>query len=134
MKSNNPIEKAGRNYGIQMGLSMGIAYPICLFGAITIIKRNPEAWWIPLLALAPMIPILFALGAILRFLDRMDELQRRIQLTALAMAAGGVTIVSLTYGFLESLAGFPKLSWFWIWPILCGFWMIGLIFAQRKYA
>jgi len=134
MKSINSVEKAGRNYGIQMGITMGVVYPIFLFSAIAIIKRNPEAWWVPLLALIPMIPILFGLGAILRFFDRMDELQRRIQLTALAIAAGGVSIVTMTYGFLEWLADFPQLDIGWTFPILCIFWVGGLFFAQRKYA
>lgn len=61
------------------------AYVIVLLISINlIIASPPSAWWRIPLALAPMVPILFALLAFLRFFRRMDELQRRIQLEALA--------------------------------------------------
>lgn len=134
MKSTNPVEQAGKRYNIQMLLTMAVGYPIFLFGAITIIKRFPDAWWVPLVALVPMIPVFFGLGVFLRFLNRLDELQRRIQLNALAIAAGGTGLTTMTYGFLESLAGFPSISWIWVWPILCIFWVVGGFMARRSYA
>lgn len=134
MNSNNPVDNASRTYNKQIALTMMVGYPICLFGAVFLIKQAPESWWVSLVALVPMIPILFGLRAVLQFMDRMDELQRQIQLTSLAIAAGGTSIVTLTYGFLDALADFPRLSWIWVFPILCIFWLVGGYIARRKYA
>ena len=134
MKNTNPVEEAGKTYNKQMLLTMVVAYPIFLLGAIWLIKLSPDAWWVPLLALAPMIPILFGFRSVLQFLERMDELQRQIVLTSLAIAAGGTSLVTMTYGLLETLADFPRLSWIWVFPILCVFWIIGGFVARRKYA
>lgn len=132
--NRNPVEKAGKTYNRQMLIIMMVGYPIFLMGAITLIKQSPGAWWVPLMALVPMIPILFGLRAVLQFMERMDELQRQIQLTSLAIAAGGTSIVTMTYGFLDTLAGFPRLSWIWVFPVLCIFWVIGGFVARRQYA
>ncbi len=79
-----------------------------------------------------MIPIGFALRAYLIFLNGADELQRRIQLNGVAFAAGATGMVTLTYGFLEN-AGFPTLSWIWIFPMIIAFWGIGSAVAERRY-
>ncbi|MBV7336826.1 cytochrome P450 [Chloroflexi bacterium TSY] len=115
-----------------MGSSMVIAYPIVLFTSITLLKQYPDAAWRPIVAVAPVIPILFGLRAFLRALNQMDELQRRIQLNAIAFAAGATGMVTVTYGFLEN-AGFPQLSWIWIFPMLIALWGISLPIVGRRY-
>jgi hypothetical protein len=55
-----------------------------------------------LVAVSPAVPTIFALLAFLRFLTRMDELQRRIQLEALGFAFGVTAILTFAYGFLEN--------------------------------
>jgi hypothetical protein len=69
---------------------------------------------------------------VLRELRRMDELQRRIQLEALAFSFAGTAIVSFSYGFLEGL-GYPRLSMFTVWPLLAVLWVAGLVLARRRY-
>ncbi len=122
----------GKTYIIEFGLAMFIAYPILLVGSITLLKQFPDAAWRPLAAIAPVIPVLFALRAFLRHLNQLDELQRRIQLNAIAFAAGATAIITLTYGFLEN-AGFPRISWIWVFPIMVGLWGIAGAVARRKY-
>ena len=123
---------AGRTYTIELVVTMLVAYPIMVFGSITLLKMYPEAVWRPLVAIVPLIPVLFALRAFLRYLNRLDELQQRIQLNAIAFAAGATTILTLTYGFLEN-AGFPRISWVWVFPILVGLWGIAGAVANRRY-
>ena len=65
-----------------------------------------------LVVLVPMIPLIFAMRAYLRYLGRMDELARRIQLEALGFAFGLSGMLTLSYGFLEGV-GFPQLSYIW---------------------
>jgi len=85
-----------------------------------------------LVALVPMIPLGFALRAYLRFLGRMDELARRIQLDALGFAFGAAGMLTLSYGFLEG-AGFPRLSYVWVFPLMIALWGIGGAIASRRY-
>ena len=110
-----------------------IAYSIVLVAAMWMLDRLADGslWRIPV-AVLPMIPIGFALRAYLIFLNGADELQRRIQLNGFAFAAGATGMVTLTYGFLEN-AGFPMISWVWIFPMIIAFWGIGSAVAERRY-
>lgn len=82
--------------------------------------------------LLPLVPAAFALVAYLRFLSRMDELGRRIQLEALAFAFGVAGFLTFAYGFLEN-AGFLMLSYIWVFPLMIVLWGIGGAVASRRY-
>jgi hypothetical protein len=82
--------------------------------------------------LIPLIPSAFALRAYLRYLGRMDELGRRIQLEALAIGFGAAGMLTFAYGFLEN-AGFPQLSYVFVFPLMIFLWGIGGAIATRRY-
>src|SRR5260221_12988983 len=106
-------------------------YVVLLPVSISLILASPPSgWWRIPLALAPVIPVLFALRAFLRFFSRMDELQRRIQLEAFAFSFGATGVVTFSYGCLVYL-GFPNLSWGYIFPVLMALWGIGAPVASR---
>ncbi|MEZ4832608.1 MAG: hypothetical protein R2873_11535 [Caldilineaceae bacterium] len=100
-------------------------------GSIWALERTDSTPLQVVLAVLPVVPLLFALRAFLRFLSRIDELQQRIQPKRLGCrpAAGLVTI---TVGFLEN-AGLPQPSWIWVFPMLIAFWGIGTAIAGRRY-
>ena len=89
------------------------------------------AWSYPV-TLLPMIPLAFVLVAWLRFFRRMDELQQRMQMEALAFAFGGTALITFSYGFLQS-AGFPDLSWFFVWSLMTALWILGGLIARRRW-
>ncbi|HUY75181.1 MAG TPA: hypothetical protein VMV29_00305 [Ktedonobacterales bacterium] len=124
-------KQAGRAYVIEFGGAMA-AYVVVLIVAITILNANPHAAWRPLVALAPVIPACFAVLAFVRFLRRMDELQRRIQLEAIGLSFAVSGILTFAYGFLE-MTGFPHLSLIWIFPGMIMLWGLGLAIASRRY-
>ena len=69
----------------------------------------------------------------LRSMRRLDEMQQRIQLEALALAFYGTAVLGAGYGFLES-AGLPSINWgASIWPVMIGLWALGLLIASRRY-
>lgn len=71
--------------------------------------------------------------AIARPLRHYDELQRRIQLEALALAFAGTAMLGTAYGFLVN-AGLPDIDWGqWIWPGMVSLWVVGLVIANRRY-
>jgi len=82
--------------------------------------------------LIPLIPSAFALRAYLRYLGRMDELGRKIQLEALAIGFGAAGMLTFAYGFLEN-AGFPQLSYVFVFPLMIFLWGIGGAVATRRY-
>ncbi|MCR6499330.1 hypothetical protein MUO32_09830 [Shinella sp. CPCC 101442] len=53
---------------------------------------------------APMIPALLPGWSILFLIRRMDEMQRKLQLEA-----------------------------FVVWPIMCGFWFLGVVLGRLRY-
>jgi hypothetical protein len=126
------MNKAGKAYIIEFGLAMIVAYPVVLILSVMLLQRYPESIWRVPLALAPVIPPLFGMRAFLRFLGRMDELERRIQLEAIGFAFGVTLVVVMTAGFLEN-AGVPRVSGIWIGPLMIALWGIGAALASRRY-
>lgn len=125
------MSKSAKTYLVEFGISMA-AYVVVLFVSVWLLERNPDASWRYLLAVAPVVPVLFALRAFLRQLNRIDELQRRIQLNAVAFAAGATGIVTFTYGFLEGI-GFPAMSVLYVFPLMIALWGIGVFVARLQY-
>lgn len=125
------MNSAGKRYMVEFGGAM-LAYMVVLVLSILIIHRIPDSPWRVLVALAPVVPAFFGLLAFVRFLGRADELQRQIQLEAIAFGAGATALSTFAYGFLENV-GFPHLSFIYVLPLLCIFWGIGAAIAARKY-
>src|SRR5215471_17825419 len=101
------MTSASKSYLIEFSSSM-LAYVILLPISIVLIERYPSAPWRFEVALVPVIALCFALAAMLRFLGRIDELARKIQLESFAVAAGATAIATFGYGLLENV-GLPSL-------------------------
>ena len=108
------------------------AYIVILNVAKLVLKGHEDAAWRFALALTPMIPALFVLLFTVYGIRRMDELQQRIQLEALAFAFGGTAIGTFSYGFLQGV-GLPGLSWHWVWPLMAVLWLVGVAVAHKRY-
>jgi hypothetical protein len=74
-----------------------------------------------LLALAPTVGILAMALAVVRWIRSADEFQRQRLTQAVAFAAAVTAVWTMSYGFLETI-GFPRLSMFWVWPIMAAMW------------
>ncbi len=121
-----------RRYIVELGSAIA-AYGLVLTGSILSIKNGwvEGDWQVPV-AVLPMLPMGLAAWAILRQIRRLDELQRRQQLEALAFAFAGTAMITFTYGFLEGV-GMPKLSMFYVWPLMAALWSLGGWIAHRRY-
>lgn len=84
------------------------------------------------LAFLPIIPSAFALWAFLRFFRGLDELQRRIQLEAVAFSFLATCFITLTWAFQQN-AGLPRFDVSWVAPLLIMLWGFGLGIAKRRY-
>ena len=121
---------AARAYTRELGLAMA-AYVIVVLVSIKLVGGLEQPIK-TLVALTPLVPAGLALFAYLRFLSRMDELGRRIQLEALAFGFGAAGMLTFAYGFLES-AGFPQLSYIWVFPLMIALWGVGGAIASYRY-
>ena len=121
---------AARAYTRELGLAMA-AYVIVVFVSIKLVGGLEQPIK-TLVALTPLVPAGLALFAYLRFLSRMDELGRRIQLEALAFGFGAAGMLTFAYGFLENV-GFPQLSYVWVFPLMIALWGIGGAIASYRY-
>ncbi|HET9032678.1 MAG TPA: hypothetical protein VFN25_07210 [Dokdonella sp.] len=89
-----------------------------------------------LVSLLPVVPILFAIRAVVRLLLAGDEMQRRIDLEALAIAAVAVGLGCLTLSLLlvaNVIALSARDAMRWVFPAQWIAYGLARIWAQRRY-
>jgi hypothetical protein len=129
---NVAMNKAARDYVVQFGGAM-VAYAVVLIASVVLLQHTQLAAPIrALVAVAPTIPTIVAVFAFVRFLGRMDELQRRLHLEALGFAFGASAILTFAYGLMEN-AGLPRLSYIWVLPAMVLLWGLGAAVASWRY-
>ena len=108
-------------------------YIVVLIASVTLLKNYefPRIWQI-VISLAPVLPVLFVMIAIMRLLRDGDELQQRVHLLATTFSAVLTGLLTFSYGFLENV-GFPKLPTFAIFPMLFLLWGIGRGYFTKRY-
>lgn len=121
-----------RTYLLELGGAIAL-YAILLIGAAAVERAMHPVGALKLaINLVPMLGAFAAAWAILRGLWRMDELQRRIQLDAIAISFLGTALITFGWGFAEG-AGLPHLRAFAVWPIMGALWCVGSLIAVRRY-
>ena len=112
-----------------------IAYVLTLIASVIAVGYLADYPMNPariVVALTPLVPVIFMLIAFMRYLNGIDELQQRIQLLAIGFAAGTTSMLAFSYGFLENV-GFRPISLMWVFPVMVFLWGIGLVFISRRY-
>jgi hypothetical protein len=104
-------------------------YTLLLVAAIRFGRPMEEGVLRTLVLVSPMIGFGAAIWAIVRHLARVDEFIRKQLTENVALAAAITAGLTFTYGFLET-AGYPKLSMFTVWCVLCG--TFGIVQVIRK--
>lgn len=125
------MKAANRTYMRQMIVAM-VFYVVLVIVSVWLIGRMEETIWRIPIALLPVIPAAFALRAFIRYLNSIDEFMQKMQLNAIAIAAGATGMITFAYGFLEN-AGLPRLSWTFIFPLMIAIWGIALTAIERRY-
>jgi len=121
-----------KRFFIEFGVSM-VAYMVSLVVSLMMISGGVVSGiWATVVSLAPILPALGVAIAVMRQLRASDELQQRVQLEALSLAFAGTALITFSYGFLENV-GYPKLSMFFVWPLMAVLWIIGGILSNRRF-
>lgn len=87
------------------------------------------------IVLLPVIPAAFFLFFFITDMRRKDELERRIQLEALALAYPLILLLLLTLGLLDLVIDLNPEDWGYrhLGPFVILFYVIGLWFSTRRY-
>ncbi len=114
-----------------------IGYSLLLFLSVWLIRRGIEpAGLRAFVALLPMLPLALFVGAALRYLRSIDELQRRIETEAIGIASLLVSLGYFAGGLLHAAkvlridAGAAML---WVFPLLCLVYGIAKMMLTRRY-
>jgi hypothetical protein len=126
------LNDVNKQYFIEFGTAM-MGYVLILIPAIWVSENwLAESGWRYAVVVLPVMPLLLALRAYMRWLGRIDELQQRIQIQAIGFAAGATGILTFALGLLET-AGFPRVPLLWVFPIMIFLWGIATGVASRRY-
>ena len=125
------MDTARRSYLVEFGSSM-LAYVVILPLVMAFIARHGDSPWRFAVALLPVVPLCFALAAMLRFFSRIDELARKIHLESFAVAAGVTAIATFAYGMLQNV-GLPPINLTLILPFTVLVWGLGTAIASWRY-
>ncbi len=125
------MKENANKYMREFGPAM-LGYIILMPVSIRLVAQNGTSPWRFVFAVLPVLPLLFALWALIRGINRMDEMQKNIQLQAFTFACAGTAFITFAYGLLQH-AGLPPINFVFIMPLLIVLWGIGLGLASLRY-
>lgn len=127
-----PLEGVSRRYQAQalVGTVLFIILVATLAGPA---REGEQGFSHTIVVLLPMLPLIWTFWAVVRYLGRTDELVRRVNLEALAVAAGLTAFLSLAYGLLEDRASFPHIALWWVFVAIDVFWALAVLILWRRY-
>ncbi|GAB2518673.1 hypothetical protein [Lysobacter humi (ex Lee et al. 2017)] len=135
-QAEDPATRAVSRRYLRESLPAMLAYVGVLMLSVWLLKRVDAVGLRAVVALLPALPIAIALRATARYIRDLDELQRRIELEALALGSVATGFGYMTGGFLQgakvieiSAAG----AMFWMFPLLCIGYGIARCVVARRY-
>lgn len=108
---------------------------IVLYGVL--MPRTQGMLWRVMLAVLPLLPVVLVIRAIVRVIRDQDELERRIDLEAIAIAAMSTGFGYFSFGFLLNAGIGLKVSpadvAIWVLPCLFGTFGLAKLLVARRY-
>ena len=112
-------------------------YVLAVFISVWLLKRVDVPVLRALIALLPVPAIALAMRAIMRRIRDADELQRRIELKAVSLAAAFVSLGYLAAGFLQraKVIDVPSsAAMIWVFPLVCLTFGVAKVVLGRRYS
>ncbi len=129
------LEKADRRNST-WAIVAAASWVLTYFGArVTLKTTTLKTGFRVAVVLFPIVPFIAMLWLLIRGIRGMDELERRIQLEALAVAFPLTFLMVMTLGLLELAVKLKPEDWSYrhVWPFMFVFYLFGLILAKRRY-
>lgn len=124
------VSRAPRRYFVEFNVAM-VLYAAAVLGRGHLVPLVDSPVLKTMIIVSPILPVLLAAFAVVRFYRGMDEYHRLRILESLAIAAGVTAVVAVSWGFLED-AGFPRLPLSTALPIIMGVWAaVSIYFGWR---
>ena len=117
MFGNRHEKRVAKMYFRELFASLAL-YTLLLVAAMAFGRPLTPGLLRTAILLSPMIGFGGAIWAIVRQIQRVDEYVRLRLLENVSLAAAITAGLTFSYGFLET-AGYPKLSMFTVWCVLC---------------
>lgn len=109
-----------RRYLVHFGGAMAAYTVVLMLSVMALDRYELSAPAAAAVALAPVVPVLYALHAFIVAFREADEFHRRVISEAIIWAAGLVGFVSFAWGFLEVAIEVPAIPYIWVLPALIG--------------
>jgi hypothetical protein len=110
----------------------GALFILGMFGYVSLLNMDLSSTQQILSSLLAIIPTILFVLTIASAIAHLDEMQRRIQVEAIALAFAGTAIVVAAY-MLLGLAGVPSPSWGLLLVIMTFMWGIGKLWTMWRY-
>lgn len=109
-----------------------VGYVVLLPLSIIALRRFEFGVLAPVIALIPVLPVIWGGFITMKRIEQLDELQRRIQVHALGFAGIMTSLLAFSLGLLERV-GTPQLSLVWVLPVMLALWGVGIQIAKWRY-
>ncbi|MDP9176205.1 MAG: hypothetical protein M3O61_00845 [Gemmatimonadota bacterium] len=119
-------------------LIWGVLWMVSYFGARAALELmgDTQTYWSRLaVALIPIVPFVAFLWKFIAATREADELERRIQLEALAIAYPLAIVLVMLLALVQLAMPLNPNDWSYrhVWPFLPMFWLAGQAIARRRY-
>lgn len=126
-----------KRYFRELALAM-LAYAVVLVISIGLLRGEDQPGLRFLLAALPLLPVAHVIRAMVRVIRDQDELERRVDLESIAIAAALTAFAFFSFGLLASAKVVPVLSGtvvaIWVLPVLFGsFGLVKCLVVVRRY-
>ncbi len=108
-----------------------IVYMVWVFIVPEILKVAGDGWWTVPLTLSQIIPLIFVARAMIRFIDRCDELMKFVYMKSAVVSLVVIIFVCMGYGFLE-FRGYPTVPLFIIGTLVIPVYFVCAFVIRKK--
>jgi len=112
------------------------AYVVVMLFWKRLLDSVDALWLRAVVALLPAVLLALVIRAVARFVRDSDEMQRRIELESIAIAAGLICGCYMAAGFLQAaqvIAMSASSSMLWMFPALCATYGVVKVVNARRY-
>ncbi|HEX7340811.1 MAG TPA: hypothetical protein VF269_00905 [Rhodanobacteraceae bacterium] len=133
MQSRDPVTPAFRHYIRTVLPAMGgYVLAVLVFDVVKVSLLPP--WARVLVALLPVLPMVWVVFAMWRYTVQIDELERRVQLEAVFLTCGVVGLLAFAVGMLEMTRIVTlRAGLFYVLPLMFLVYGIANWWCRRKY-
>lgn len=128
--SEDPSKNWKRRYAIEFSVALvafWLSSHLCIPRAITERSMSLRLLWSSIPALCSLLLAI----AVVRHFKRVDEYIRSKMVESLAFAAATIGVFCIAYGFFEVI-GLPRLSSWWIWPMIAIASAVRLVWVEVR--